>query len=269
LEIFKLLDQITTAVKDGKYNYLVYGLCLLLMTWLYKHFKTYMSEQDKENLKRLDTALEVYGNIYVQLDNIILGKGDIESFKCALSKSYIYLPKETLKQALDLDLDFSNNKALKEFKTLVKNEILQLKSQQLDSVTYRISNNIYENMEYYINKSKFKLLYTPFVYSLFAFIGIFFAVSLITVFSATNWLNRLILIVALFYFILFFFVAAGIFQSIVNKNFNFQYKNIALILALVIAPFIGTIYLSKYILFMAFICLITYTKFHFRSTIKK
>lgn len=267
MDVFKLLDQINNAFKSGNINYILYGLCLLLMTWLYKHFKTHISEQDKETLKRLDSALEAYSNINLHLNDILLDKGNIDNLKISLSKGCIYLPKNILNQVIDLD--YENKELLKELSTLIKKEIIHLKSQQLDSVTFRMSNNVYDNMEYYVSKSKFKLLYTPFIYSITTFLGIFLVVTLMVVFAAANLLNRLILITALFYFMFYFFVIVGILESVINKNFNWNSKNILAILVLLIAPFLGAIYLSKYILFIAFCLLIIYIKFFFKSIIKK
>ncbi|QLY81899.1 hypothetical protein [Clostridium intestinale] len=255
----------------------VYLSSLFLISWLYKHFKSSITEEDATNMKKLEEAINSYSNLHASIKNIInsytsnesLTKEYLEKLRIDLSKIYTYLSIDQLKDLIELDYSCIEN--IKYLDDIVKKQILKLKTYQLDSISHDMESekNIFAKFELFVKRSKFKQIVFPFMYSLFSYLAILLILIFGLNFYGASFIDKVSLAIALLYLFFGIMTLSFIINELINNRVIMNKKNFLAILFLLITPFVIFVLFSKYFIILCMICLVIYWIYFISGIIKK
>lgn len=213
-------DTITAAVAI---------VLLVLVFWMYKELRSNYLEDNKSIQLRIEKALDIYSDVELEIYKYFNEESDVSTVTEKISKATSNLPYEFIEKYnkfKEITDEVLKKDLLSEFHKEIKEEILRLKSKQLDSVTLKGNKNIFIAVDHYI-RTKFAPFGVPFIHTYvnitFLMLLIFFAVSLLSATSIKEQIWLFSMVFAAFFYIVFLYLI--ITEGFIKQRFKHSFKN--------------------------------------------
>ena len=206
---------------------------IIIGVWIFKEVREGLIEVDKQNSDRIDKALLIYGELEAQL--LRYRNDNTTDFAQIMASSYPYFEKKLIKKAYILK-ENPNLENIDSFLNHLKDEIIRLKSLQIDPVSVRPSGYFIGEIIGFLNKTKFDSFIQPILFVVFAFMLLGLLSAFVIAFENTDIYGIISLISLLITYFFDFLIFANLVDALFNKRFNHSLKNWLAIGCLVIFP---------------------------------
>lgn len=212
-----LISFINTIFPDTQ-TALVFILISLITLWMYKELRTNIVENGKNNVKKLENAIEIYSELDSQIRKILKEMSENSSLDIQLNKAAPYLPYDLFHKLQQWEDTPGEFESLKELQEELRNEFRRIKQLQLDPVSYKYNGGIIEFLFSYI-KRKFSSLIEPLFLTLIGvYILIFFVFILMSFTIIEEFFNKILLLSLLVAVIVFIVVIDMILSEVLLKS---------------------------------------------------
>ncbi len=133
-----LPDQIFKYLSETPSETLILAFLLFFIGWIYKEYRNTYQKSEKEDLERIDKALELYGEFIIIINQCIRTGNMINDFLLKLSKGFPYFPQDIIEDVKAWDLSNDDN-ILNSIKAKMEREVEILKNEQNDCISKRSS----------------------------------------------------------------------------------------------------------------------------------
>ncbi|WGU93377.1 hypothetical protein QJQ58_23005 [Paenibacillus dendritiformis] len=222
IEFIKSLfpDSITAAIAI---------ILIVLVFWMYKELRSNFLESYKSNQQRIDKALDTYSDLEFEMYKFFNERSDMFTVTEKISKATSILPFAFIQKLIkfkETTNEMSKKELLHEFHKEIQEEILSLKSKQLDSVTLKSDKDIFAVVDRYI-KTKIAPFGVPFIHTYlnisFLMLLVLFVISLLSAksFKEQIWIFSLVFASLFFLLVLYLIISEGF----IKKRFKHSFTN--------------------------------------------
>lgn len=166
-EVSEVFDALLKGLQADQLGNLILAGIILMVIWIYREVRNSLIEVEKLNTERLDKALIIYGELKVSL--LSFKKNDTIQIGQKFANSYPFFNRELLKKAICLEKDLSDQ-GIDDFILVLESEVLRLKSLQSDPISRKPSGYFFDEIEYFLSKTKFSSFFQPILFLFMAFI---------------------------------------------------------------------------------------------------
>lgn len=268
---------VVTAIKTLLPNSqlaMFYTLLSLVAIWLYKQFRTYLIENQKNTTIKTEKAIEVYSELEVTIRKVLQEKLEFASIDVSITKASSFLPFELLKEYYNWvegeeEVEEAKFESLQVLHQKVRDEIMRLKRMQLDSVTYKTNGGMMEFVEVYY-KTKLLSLFEPLFHT-----GINLLIILLTIFvggtlAVTHEWTQQVFLISIIISGMFFLLVLDLILSevLLKKRFNHSTKNWIAFGLFIIVPILLALWGQWYVGVIILVCIFAYAYYATSYSIK-
>ncbi|MFF2017789.1 hypothetical protein [Paenibacillus sp. NPDC058177] len=204
-------------------------ILIALVFWMYKELRNTYLENNKSNQQRLDKALDTYSDLEFEIYKFFNERSDLFTVTEKISKAISILPYEFMQKYIEIketsEEDLKKD-LLYEFHKEIEEEIVRLKSRQLDSITLRKDKDIVTIVERYI-KTKIAPFGVPFIHTYFnisfLMLLVLFVISLLSATSPKEQILIFSLVFAGLFYLVFLYLI--ITEGFIKKRFKHSFTN--------------------------------------------
>lgn len=159
-----VIDFIKSIFPNTTIAFFLIALAILTF-WMYKELRTSYFETIKNNQQRIEKAIDLYSDLELELYKFLNEKSDFYNVTEKISKASSIMTYEILLKCNQCKLEVNIEKRtenLNNLYDLIKKEIVSLKLIQIDSVTFKSDDTVFDFAENYV-----KTKIAPFIIPLF------------------------------------------------------------------------------------------------------
>jgi hypothetical protein len=243
-----LLESIIKFFQSNDKETIVAAFIIVVVIWIYKEVRNNYIESDRLTAERINKALEVYGELGVELSNLLHRKSNENLLDTKLSKSYPYLPKRLLEKFMEWKLDGEKEENIQNLLEKLNIEIIRLKRKQKDPVSYLMDNTAIGSIELFLHNTKVGTFIQPLKFLTGIVFIIIMGIIIGYSFILADTVKRVYILLATMNFIFYFMEFLLYVDIVVEKRFISSFKNWILIILFIIIPaillFLGQWYLA-------------------------
>ncbi|WP_442602367.1 hypothetical protein [Paenibacillus sp. KN14-4R] len=199
----------------------IYILLSLAFVWLYKQFRTYIVEYQKNTITKTEKAIEVYSEFEAVIRKTLKERLDLTLIDQSITKVSSYLPCELLNefdQLMECEDEEAKYDQLKKLGKKVRDEKMRLKHTQFDSVTYRTNGGFTDLIKVYY-KTKLSTFIEPLIHTLINLFLLLMSILMTGLIAYSNdWTQKVFIVSILIAAMLFFLLIDIIFYEVLLKK---------------------------------------------------
>lgn len=242
-----VIEFIKTAFPNSTEAF-IYIALILFTLWMYKETRNSYLENTKLNQQRTDKALDCYSELELEVYKYLSNNLDFFNVAEKMAKASSIMPYELLKECSNCKKENDNERRkelIKEFQIKLNNEIVSLKLNQTDPITFKYDNSV-EFIENYL-KTKIAPFVYPLIQTFYNLILMLVAIYFIAYLSNESSNTQKTLYISLLFAVVIYAAIMNLIVSMVilKKRFNHSFLNWLLFSIFVLSPisfFIGPWY---------------------------